>query len=107
MTFEETLKQAVREAIEPLQHQVRELEAKVNANDLPMLLTAKDMQQILGKGAVTVSQLMQRPDFKDACVERELGTPYVVTERFIKWLNRNDMQVDFSNVRQLRRKGIG
>lgn len=105
MTFEETLKQAVREAIEPLQLQVRELEAKVTANDLPMLLTNKDMQQILGKGAVTVSQLMQRPDFKEACVERELGTPYVVRDRFIKWLNRNDMQVDFSNVRQLR-KGI-
>lgn len=106
MTFEETLKQAVREAIEPLQLQVSELEAKVTANDLPLLLTSKDMQQILGKGPQTVSNLMQRQDFKDACVERELGMPYVVTERFMKWLNRNDMQVDFSNVRQLR-KGIG
>jgi len=107
MTFEETLKQAVREAIEPLQLQVRELEAKVNANDLPLLLSSKDMQQILGKGPVTVSQLMQRQDFKEACVERELGTPYVVTERFLKWLNRNDMQVDFNNVKPFRRKGIG
>ncbi|RKJ06727.1 DNA-binding protein [Butyricicoccus sp. 1XD8-22] len=84
MSFEETIRQIIREEI---QNAVEELQTQ---NELPPFLTRTEMMELLHIGHTKTSELMNRPDFP---VFREAGV-LIPTEMLFEWIRRNTRWVE-------------
>lgn len=79
MSFEETIRQIIREEIN---NAIGEIQ---NKNELPPLLTRKEMMEVLRISSTKAAELMNRPDFP---VFREAGL-LIPTEMLFEWVRRN------------------
>ncbi|SFM44203.1 hypothetical protein [Salibacterium qingdaonense] len=93
MTIEDTIKQAVEEAIQPLAQRIDRLE-KGDSN-LPVLLTKQELKEVLGIGNTKASELLNRPDFP---VIREFGNPKVPRDQLLKWIDEHTEWVEENEI---------
>lgn len=84
MSFEETIRQIIREEINKV---VEELHAQ---NELPPFLTRAEMMELLRIGPTKATELLNRNDFP---VFREAGL-LIPTEMLFEWIKRNTRWVE-------------
>lgn len=80
----ETLRQIIREEV---REAVRD---SVKSQELPPLLTRKEMMEVLHIGATKAAELMARPDFP---VFREAGV-LIPTDKLFEWIDKHTRWVE-------------